>query len=520
MGFTTKDIAVITEPSVISLSGNPNFVVIASKPGTKKQLEVKIRVKAVASESLMDLVIKDFRNSSHILKGTKDPSSVNDTTFFVSDTASDTAENIRQSLLADKWIAANFEIVILPLWENDMLVNGNTLHITSKNAGKEYNIDITAPNDIQKEAYDIVWVNATSQNTDSISGEESTAEIEIDIFANTGIFLGEVDNVLDPQLFGKSLISLQKTYAGAPVWFDLNGLFSYNSRYRLKKEGYGWFDPQTLTDIRFSAKLRGINSVVFYQSDILYILNGYGNADMSQYVYEGSPFRLLTNKPLTTYVRGQKAFLNFILSDPEKGVSIPTPLNISVKYTAYSTGGAYLGAVYDHPLERPAATVVNSCLLNIDNLLDAYPACGRVRIELVRGTSIISDYLEYTVLPSYLHSLNDFTFLNALGGWDSFNFDAPAKNDNKGTVETFTKTVTPTNTDSEKTYITHLKEEFTVESAPVCNKTAQWLKELAKSVAIYDKEGNYIIIEDFTLAITDAGNNMQKAILKYRYGKN
>ena len=44
MGYVSKDIAVINEPDVVTLSTTPNFVQFASKTATKTYLEVSIKV--------------------------------------------------------------------------------------------------------------------------------------------------------------------------------------------------------------------------------------------------------------------------------------------------------------------------------------------------------------------------------------------------------------------------------------------------------------------------------------------
>lgn len=127
--------------------------------------------------------------------------------------------------------------------------------------------------------------------------------------------------------------------------------------------------------------------------------------------------------------------------------------------------------------------------------------------------------MEYTVNPECLHSLRQFSFINRLGGWDTFNFDAGIKDEIKPSVETYNKNLTPSfqKGDSiETVYNTTLANTFTVEGAPVTDDVAAWLKELAASRVILDNDGNYVIIEDFTLQVTETNRNMQKPTIKYR----
>jgi hypothetical protein len=439
--------------------------------------------------------------------------------------APDTAENLRQALLADRWFNANYEVVIPFLWEEGVPFNGSTLNIKSKGAGTDFNMTIQAPDNTGNIAYTIAWVNQTSVNNDSLSGEASTTEIELDVYTDPRVFLGQDDRPTTPERLGRFAISLQKTYAGLPVWFELNALFSQYGRYNLPPDAPGWFDTGTSRAYRFVAKIRGVNSFPFYQSNVLYALRGYGpvfeGADLSEYIYNGNVVRLLTNKPRTTYIRGQVEYLNFILSDPQRD-DVPTSFILRIAYRAYTTTGEYLGTVYGQERERADFWIVNTCRLNIDAVIDEYPTAGIIRVSLARDTDLVSDDLEYTVLPECLHTLRQFAFINQLGGWDTFNFDAGIKEEIKPAVETYNKTVTPSyqRGDSVETvYNVALANTFTIEGAPVTDKVAFWLKELAGASVILDSEGNYIVIEDFTLQITGANKNLQKPTFKYRLSK-
>ncbi|WP_159106525.1 hypothetical protein [Bacteroides stercorirosoris] len=233
--------------------------------------------------------------------------------------------------------------------------------------------------------------------------------------------------------------------------------------------------------------------------------------------------RLLTNKPRTPYIRGQKEYLNFIFSDPQRGESDPTEFTLRVAYRAYTTSDNYLGTVYGQEKARADFAIVNTCQLDIDTVLDQYPTAGIIRVTLARGTALVSNDQEYTIRPECLHTLRQFSFINRLGGWDAFNFDAGIKDEIKPSVETYNKTLTPSyqKGDSVETvYSTALANTLTIEGAPVSDEVANWLKELAAARVILDDEGNYVIIEDFTLSKTDAAFNMQRPTIKYRLSEN
>lgn len=628
MGFISKDIAVITEPDIVTLSAVPNFVQFASKSASKTYLEVNIQVNVaplwtrgkyynvngayvnaannnwgatgaidiqsyqnktfvytgnqvgstwgfirdinnnilisfqtvnnsysgtipsnakylqltnnftiVANPSFVAngvnvlieptvsslIRITDASGAIHTYRGTTNTEDVGGSTFYISTETSDTAENLRQVLLADKWFSANFEAVIPFIWQGGNPRNGSVLNIKSKGAGTDFNITIEAPNNTGNIAYTFTWINQTSVNNDSISGEASTAEIDLDIYTDPDVFLGQDDRPITPDKIGTYATTMQKTYAGSPVWFELNALFSQYGGYNRPSGTSGWFDTGTSRTYRFTAKVKAINSFYFYQSNALYVLHGYGPAsedlDLSQYVYNENTIKLLTDKPRTPYIRGQREYLNFIFSDPQRGVSQPIDFTLRIAYRAYSTSDNYLGTVYGQEKARAEFAIVNTCQLDIDAVLDQYPTAGIVRVALARGTALVSNDLEYTIRPKCLHALRQFSFINRLGGWDAFNFDAGVKDEIKPSVETYNKTLTPSyqKGDSiETVYNTTLANTFTIEGAPVTDDVAAWLKELAAARVILDNDGNYIIIEDFTLQVTAANKNMQKPTIKYR----
>lgn len=529
MGYVSKDIAVITEPDIVTLSAQPNFVQFASKPGDKTFLEVDITVKitpgmVAGTPNIALLQITDASGALHTFNGTTAQEDVEGTTFYVSVDPSDTAENLRQALLSDRWFSAYFEAVIPFVWNGNNPANGTIINITSKGAGTDFNIQLATPNDPAGSAYTVTWINRVSRNNDSITGEETTAEIDLDVYGDPDVFLGQDDRPTTPAKLGHYLITLPKTYAGAPLWFELNALFSQYIGYNRPNGTPGWFDTGTSRTYRFTAKVKSVNSFYFYQSNALYVLHGYGPAsedlDMNQYVYsDGGTVRLLTNKPRTPYMRGQREYLNFIFKDAQRGTPKPTDFTLRVAYQVYTTGDNYLGTVYGQEQTRADFAIVNTCQLDIDSVLDQFPKAGIIRVALARGTDIVSNDVEYTVRPECLHALRQFSFINRLGGWDTFNFDAGIKETIKPSVETYNKTVTPSyrQGDSiETVYSTALADTFTVEGAPVTDDVAEWLKELAAARVVLDGDGNYIIIEDFALPQSPDNKDMQRPTIKYR----
>ncbi len=529
MGYVLKDIAVITEPKPVSLSGSPNFVQFASYIGLSAFLEVSIEINASASTLLPALSLLRFTDSSgvvHSYKGTRYPEQVGAGWFLMSKDTADTAQNLRQTLESDRWFDSLFEVTIPAVRTVDGgLRGGTTLNIKSRGVGSVFNMDIDTPDDPDHVLYTVTWEHRKSVNDDSISGNDMTAEIDLDVYTYPDVFLGQDDAPVSLSKIGTPLITLRKTYAGVPLWFELNSLFAHYDGYNLPPAAPGWFNTGTLRRYRFSAVLKGVNSVNFYWSNVLYVLNGRGaetaQPDLSEYIYGNGDtlVRLLTNKPRTPYVRGQREFLNFLFSDPERGTGDEADATLRVIYRAYTTGGKYIGAIYGSEITRGNLFMVNTCLLDIDSILDQFPRAGIVRVALAQGSAIASNALEYTVRPDCLHTLRQFSFINRLGGWDTFNFDAPLKDEIKPSVETYERTLTPAyrrGEGLEVVYDSTLANTFTVEGAPVTDEVAAWLKELASARVIIDGDGNSVVIEDFTLIVTASDSNMQKPTIKYR----
>ena len=531
MGYVSRNIANIEEPGRITLAGVPNFVRFSSKTTQKLYYETRIRINITPSFSgnipeVTELRITNAEGDVRSYRGTTDPTEAGGSVFFVSENTSDTAENLHIALISDDWVNANFEVSVPAVWAGNTPVNGSTVYIKSKGAGTAFNIILEASGDPGSAAYTITPVNLISKNNDSISGENSTVEIDLDIYADADIFPGENDRPVTQDKLGRYVTVLKKTYAGTPVWFELNSLFSQYGGYNAPPSYTGWFDAGTWQTFRFVAKVKGANSFPFYYSNALYTVHGYGKPseknDLSPYVYNGNAIRLLTEKPRTPYVRGQKEFINFIFEDPQRGAPSPVNFTLRVVMRAYTTSGEYLGAMYGHERTRAAFSVVNTCLLDFTPLLDAYPKTGILKVGLARGNSRVSNETEYIVLPECLHGVRQFFFINRLGGWDTFNFDTGLRDEIKPSYETYDKTVTPDygrGDSPEKVYSSVLENSFTAEGSPVTDEVALWLKELAASRVVLDGEGNYVIIEDFTLNVSDADRNLHRPTIKYRLGE-
>ena len=356
---------------------------------------------------------------------------------------------------------------------------------------------------------------------------------------------------------GNHLATLQKSCSNGPIWFNLNSVFnSYNS-YNVPPVSPGWFDTGTGHSYRIVAKLvEDDNTTIVYESPALYVLQGYAlpseSLDMSRYQYSANGFTLLTDRPTTYYVPGQKEFLSFAVGVPyitvspvslllpatggSQSVTInsntswlvgeavraksgPVPINLKVLYKALTTSGIVLGTIEAQTKTELNTMSVSTCLLDIDSVLTKYPKTGIVRVSVIDGTKMISNELEYRIHPASLHQLRPVYFINKFGGWDTFNFDAPIKEDISNEMDTYNRSLTPSYSKGEGLKMvarTSLNNTYTIEGAPVSDDVARWLKELALSRVVLDGEGNYIIIEEFKLTIDPENRDMQIPTIKYR----
>lgn len=523
MGYISQDIAVITEPGKISLSGAGNFVTFASKPFTPVLYKASL---AVLAPSVENGIIRIATPSGAIysVSPTDDASLAFGNTYYCVGSPSEICENLRGALLSIDWIADNYELSIPFTMSGSTPVNGSVLYITSKGAGSSYNAVLSAPLDTAHTAFTVTLINPVSSKSDSISGDSDSCTIELDMYADPAILLGADDKPDTPEKLGDFVGQLNKTYNGNPVWFDVNGLFSGSARFNKPPVSIGWFDAGTARPFRFIAKVRAATSFAFYYSNALWNIAGTARAsnpiDLTSYMFDHNRTIQLTNRPLTRTTRNGRAYINFIFADPRGA----TPdYDVSVVMRAYSQSGAYLGRLIAHDVSRNDLSTVNTCLISFADILDMFTTAARIGVCLSVGDADICDMVYYDILPDCLHSSSVFTFLNRLGGWDSFDFLALPSSAIKPEVDTYRKTVTPTfeyGDSIDTTANATISESLTIEGIPVSDDVAEWLKELATSPAIYDSEGRYVVIDDFTLPVSDTTRNMQVPTLKYHLSDN
>ncbi|WP_101688274.1 hypothetical protein [Dysgonomonas massiliensis] len=477
-----------------------------------------------------------------------------DYTYELSEDPIQTAQNLKEALLRCPYVRDNFKVSSpINLDENTGFVEQSAVvNLESLSAGKRFNFEIvlnkekTDDNDAEYDEYKkrfdsfalIKLPDYDSVNPDTINEGAEACEIQIDMYADTGLFLGQDDRP-DADDLGSYVTTLTKTYFNQPVWFDLNSIQTkkykppfgaIDSESELQKSDAGvWFDAATYSDRRFVAKrVTSAMSESFYYSPVLYTLTGYernlDQNDIEKYVYDMSaavaPDKLvqpLTLQPDLSHVRGQIQYFNFVLKDRDH---TNNQSNLGLEYELLSQSGALLDTVTDHQQAASQLNVVNTIALDIDRFADQYANLGIVRVRLCRDGQRVSEPLTLNIQPSYLYRVHDFVFLNSLGGWSSFNFGDQDQLDFKTTSTTFFRNQTPSSTRSssiETVYSKAVEERFVVRTQPITLATADWLKEISTSIAVFERKSQrYVVVDELNVKYTSQ-DNFVRLEMKYHY---
>lgn len=560
MGYLSKDIAdETTAPAQVSLSGLSNFLVLTGKKSERGNVETKIGLKVMkvrfgdsegkkeedkpfVPETQFTVTELNDESRKHTFQGTWQSDRVDDTTFLLCDDITVVAENIRACLLKNSFFRGRFEITIPFVQGAEGIENGDTIVISSLGAGKLYTFTFeqkeegssTQVSSLNPDFMQIVGDGRPEDgyNSDLIDEGMGNVNIEADIYTGTGIFLGENDMPAQGASFGRYVATMTKAYFGEPIWFDTNALMNVNKTYSddflRNKEGSStaegtigkaWVDAGTINDLRLVVKKNnGISRETFYYSNVLYALTGYArtldNIDPdNDYVYQYAPksnklIRPLSNQPVLPHVKGQTQYFNFIFKDPTHGMADhDNDYRLGIQYDLYTQSGKFIARVSPDKLSVPKGScyMVNNIRLDIDEVVDRVEAekglkVGIVEAALCCGRQTVSRPLEYRIMPECLYRVNDFAFLNPLGGWSSFNFGGEGSVDTKSESNTVYSTLTPGYTISsrvESVFDKEIKETYSVKTLPVGAETAEWLREIAASVAVYElSTGRYVVVDD------------------------
>lgn len=276
MGYILKDIAEITEPARVSLSGLPNFIKIASKTSGGTRYEVRI---APTSHTAVLVTIQDGGGGIRALQGTTDPEAVEGSVFFISTDPLETAENLKAALLNDSYIFANYDVYSDISW-NAGAPTVNGVVVKAKDIGVEFNLTVTG-------AGATVTAISAGTSTDSLRGAEPIVEVSVDLYREEA---GQYIHTAAPAgSLGTPIITLSKSYNGAPVWFDLNGIAAQNL-------SFSWLNDETA-----GIRKNYINPESFIEGNYSFVNGNHVN---------GINWLSINMQPVPDYLKGQKMTLS------------------------------------------------------------------------------------------------------------------------------------------------------------------------------------------------------------------
>lgn len=539
MGYIIKqNIANVSiEPKQVTLTSNPNYIEFESinKPGGKK---VDIKLNIVGNGYIENTELKLIARFSLVFSdgnrfqftGSNNPDDINRYTFFTDDDLVKCAESLCQCFFRNEYLMTNYDISIL-LDDNEAVQP--IIHIVSKGSGQGYAFQLVPDEDIEESFNSFMEIEGDPSDTnsdDSIDEGTGEASIELKIYNNTGIFLGESDEPSNN--LGDSLTIVSKSYGGMPLWFDLSTISKSKEVYSNEfLNTNNWVDAGTMQDLRFTA-IRIIESKnkyeidTFYFSNVLYFLTGYtrnlNENDLSAYVYDAQTNNIvkpLTKQPVLFHVKGQTQYFNFILKDSLHNSALYND-EISILYKLYTQSKSFITSVDNHKQYMRYFNMVNTIKLDLDNLLYQYDNVGTIEVYLSRNGIEISEPLLFKILPECLYKVNDFAFLNSLGGWSSFSFGGTETIDFKSSANTIFKPQIPRFTisdDIESVLNKEINQQFTVQTMPLKLNVCEWLKELSSSIAVYElKTKRYVIVDEMNIK-PNSKDELFRIEMKYHY---
>lgn len=553
MGYITRKIVKEKAPfpTQVSLSGLSNFLILEGlkDKSTANEIETKIKINKtvfqhpdteageyIVPETQFTIFEKNDKSQKHTFQGTYEADRVNDTTFLlVKNDSATVAENIRSCLLKNTFFRSRFDISI-PLDEETprQFTNGDTIIIRSLGTGDLYEFTFDDEDDTENnpqynsEFVTIEGNHENSNNDDLIDRGMGNVDIEAEVYTDTGIFLGVDDAPVTTGTLGRHVATMSKAYFGQDIWFDVNALMNVNKTYsddflrQGEKEDNIWVDAGTINDLRLVMKKHdGASRETFYYSNVQYAVTGYArtldqvNLD-EDYVYSHDskskkPIKPLTNQPVLPHIKGQVQYFNFIFKDPDHNDKEPNnDYRLGIRYDLYTQSGKYIESLLPEKMfiTKGSCHMVNNILLNIDEVIEEAEAktgkkVGTVKASLCRNNQVVSQPLEFSIMPECLHDVSNFAFLNSLGGWSSFSFGGESATDTKASANTIYSTQLPGYTVSsriESVFDKEIKETYSVKTLPVNAEVAEWLREIASSVAVYElATKRYIIVDDFNI---------------------
>lgn len=559
--YINQKIASVNKLNTVTLAHNPHFLRFDTiSVSDEEPLCISLTVENTSFENnneayTVTITEKESREK-HSFSGTYDSTKVNNLTFLMvqkgniinesgeiadEETAKSlTAQNLKECLMEDSYLRNNFEIaseVSTDYYGN--IKGSNIITLKAKGNGTRYDVNT---NVVPSEGFITVSASDNRSSTgvsDSIDYGSGKYQVYLDVYTQTGVFLGEDDSITDKNR-GRYLTTLSKAYHEKSIWFDLNTLFGKKTAYSDDfLNSSGWKDAGTVTDFRVTGRRsNGINNELFYSSEVLYVINGYdytlNDNDLEEYVfdvvnYNGAKIRPLTTCLLSQHMKGQKHYFGFILKDEVHTLSIPgfyvPESKIGLIYRYYTQSGEFISDEIAHEQNQKRFNIVNCIELGLDDLIElaetgSGKTVGRVEVMLSCNGNAVSEALQFDIVPEESYSLKDFAFLNRLGGWDTFNFGNDNSVEFKTTNDLYYQTLLPgyaTHSRIENMNRKSISEQMTVRTRPINRSTAEWLRQLSTSSAVYELASKrYVIVDDFTLKYNSI-DDLFMIDMKYHY---
>ncbi|NDV96565.1 hypothetical protein D0T84_16820 [Dysgonomonas sp. 521] len=575
MGYFTEGLEIANDtiqPAKVSLSGNPNYIQFEAKTSSKAKpvdIQLKVTGSGYALVGSQPGGIKEYDNISafsiieaesgreHKFRGTSDSGELGkdseNNIFYLGELnqytgpawqyqRDKTTQSLKDCLKQNDFLKS-FNISISA--EDNSVIN-----LTSNGEGKRYAFWFAFEKNSAGKDY--IFFNVSGDPTDTYpAGADQIAlnydnvEIHLDLYKNTSVFLGE-DDTPDNNNMGTQALTLTKAYSYAPIWFNVNILGNKDTPNAFL-DAKDWVETGTIRDFRFTAKRVISNKInsgssLLYHSPVLYSITGYNRTleanDLSAYVFDTKEIKKepgkinkvkpLTNQPAFFHIKGQTQYFNFILSDAGHSQNLAEEYRFGIRYELLSQSGRTTEKVVRHLKARKDFFMVNTLRLDIDSLLDEYPKTGMVKASLIylypdcpdKEAVQISEDITFNILPECLHKVNDFAFLNRLGGWSSFNFSGTEQTDFKTETSTIFKTQLPgftSRSEIESVYSKKVTEQFIVQSMPVTRQVCNWLKELSASKSVYElATKRYIIVDELNIK-PNSKDELFRLEMKYRY---
>lgn len=569
--FINNEIASVNPLNQITLAHNPHFIRFASlsqTEGTPFILKIRLTPPKDINATINILLTEPETGTKHEFKSTTNNGKINKNTFFIARDGipinSDpniyvsplvawaiSTQNLGQCLMQDPYLKNNYDISTGFVTDHKGNIVGNhEICIKAKNIGAKHNLDVkimlekNLNNTPEEEAftYSVQKGVLSKDKYNTIDYNSKKYRIQLDVYTNTGVFLGEDDSITT-QNQGKILTSLVKSYHEKEIWFDLNTLLSKRTSYSDSFiDANSWCNAGTIQDYRLIGKRSNdINTELFYSSEVLYVINGYdytlSSNSLNEYIfdviaYNGSKIKPLSNSPVLNHIKGQKHYFNFILKNRAHSLNLTEykiqEKQIGLLYKFYTQSGEYLLETVRHQKGQQTFSIINTTEITLDDAITEAQSktsktIGKVEVLLCCNGYEVSEAIVYQILPDNSYPIKDFAFLNRLGGWDCFNFGSNESVEFKTTAETYYQTLLPEYKSYSRIETVNRKsisETFSIKSQPVNKEIAEWLREMSASPAVYDLTNKrYVIISEMNLKYNSI-DDLYLIDMKYRYSDN